>query len=168
MDHCKARKCFINSSLPCPEMFVGSLAKSRAKYNDFKPCKNPVFQEGFCEICYGKDTRLGENGNSVRAHGKEGRKWERDGVFGEPYDFPTHKKEQERLWVEMIYTLHPEIRPIINEEVSEGPKEEKVICKGRQKNVSPTEELVKLSNLFKEKLLTEEEFKKAKALVLNL
>ena len=175
MEHCKARKCFINSSLPCPERFVGSLAKSRAKYNDFKPCTKPVFQEGFCKVCYGKDTRPDGNGNAVREHGKEGRKWERDGVFGEPYEFPTHKKEQESLWVEMIYTLHPEIKPQNNEdasqevlEVSEEIKEEKITRKGVKKNVSPTEELLKLSNLFKENLLTEEEFKKAKAMVLNL
>lgn len=158
METCKANKCKKNSQL-----------KSHNKWNDFERCSKPVFKDGFCKRCFNKDKRF-KNINWI-----PDQLWKRDGIYGEPYDFPTHKKEQERLWVEMIYTLHPEIKPQNDEdesqevlEVSEEIKEEKITRKGQKKNVSPTEELVKLSNLFKEKLLTEEEFKKAKAMVLNL
>ena len=37
--------------------------------------------------------------------------WKRDGIYGEPYDFPYHKTEDEKKWVKMIYELHPHLQP---------------------------------------------------------
>tara|TARA_Y100000996_G_scaffold60222_1_gene40701 strand:+ start:1668 stop:2108 length:441 start_codon:yes stop_codon:yes gene_type:complete len=104
MNGCKARVCTKN-----------------VKYNDtlkgwnsFKRCNQMVYQDGFCKMCFSKDTRK-YVGTMKRPEGGYpwDARWKRDGIHGEPYDFPYHTEEEEGslAWVEKIYTLHPDIRP---------------------------------------------------------
>ena len=46
--------------------------------------------------------------NEPKYHGS---RWKRDGIYGEPYDFPYHITEYDKKWVTMIYDLHPSIKP---------------------------------------------------------
>lgn len=97
MDGCKSRICIINKNL--------QYKKIRGSHNnDFKRCNKSVYQEGFCKLCYEYDKR------TVFPCIND-RRWKRDGIYGEPYTFPFHKSEWEKLWVKMIYDLHPEINP---------------------------------------------------------
>ena len=68
-------------------------------------CNKKVYQDGFCKRCYEPDKRV-NNKNWI-----PDQLWKRDGIYGEPYDFPYHKNEKEKDWVEKIYILHPNIRP---------------------------------------------------------
>ena len=95
MTGCKARKCIKNTELN--DTLKG--------YNDFKMCNKKVYQDGFCRRCYEHDKRV-NNKNWI-----PDQLWKRDGIYGEPYDFPYHKNEKEKDWVEKIYILHPNIRP---------------------------------------------------------
>lgn len=94
MESCKANKCKKNSQL-----------KSHNKWNDFERCSKPVFKDGFCKRCFNKDKRF-KNINWI-----PDQLWKRDGIYGEPYDFPYHKTEDEKKWVQMIYELHPHLKP---------------------------------------------------------
>ena len=97
MDTCKANKCTTNSSL----IYKGM----RSKWNDFERCSKPVFKDGFCKRCYNHDQRF-------KSHlWIPDQLWKRDGIYGEPYDFPYHKTEYEKKWVQMIYELHPHLKP---------------------------------------------------------
>ena len=95
MKGCKARICINNIELN--DKLIG--------YNDFKMCNKKVYKDGFCKKCYGHDERFNDK------HWIPDQLWKRDGIYGEPYDFPYHKNEKEKIWVEKIYTLHPSIRP---------------------------------------------------------
>ena len=101
MESCKANKCKKN-----PQLI------SYNKWNDFEKCSKPVFKDGFCKRCFNKDKRY-KNINWI-----PDQLWKRDGIYGEPYDFPYHKTEDEKKWVKMIYELHPHLKPkeITNEE----------------------------------------------------
>ena len=104
MTACKARVCIKNAN------FNNTLKG----WNDFKRCNKKIYQDGFCRTCFNKDLR--KNVGTMKMQ-KEGypwdARWKRDGVYGEPYDFPYHTEEEEGslAWVEKIYILHPEIRP---------------------------------------------------------
>ena len=95
MKWCKARKCIRNTELN----------HTLKGCNDFKMCNKKVYQDGFCKRCYEPDKRV-NNKNWI-----PDQLWKRDGIYGEPYDFPYHTKESDKVWVEKIYTLHPDIRP---------------------------------------------------------
>ena len=95
MTGCKARKCIRNTKLN----------HTLKGFNDFKMCNKKVYQDGFCRRCYELDKRANNK------HWIPDQLWKRDGIYGEPYDFPYHTKESDKVWVEKIYTLHPDIRP---------------------------------------------------------
>ena len=97
METCKANQCIKNNSL----FHEGQLSP----WNDFEKCSKPIFKEGFCKRCFSKDHRF-KNNNWIKDQ-----LWKRDGIYGEPYDFPYHTKKSDKVWVEKIYTLHPDIRP---------------------------------------------------------
>ena len=97
METCKARTCFRNKDL-----------NHRMKgWNDFKRCDKKVFQDGFCKKCFEDDKRKW----AVDAPKYHGPRWKRDGIYGQPYDFPYHVLDIEKKWVAMIYDLHPSIKP---------------------------------------------------------
>ena len=76
----------------------------RSKWNDFERCSKPVFKDGFCKRCYNHDQRF-------KSHlWIPDQLWKRDGIYGEPYDFPYHKSDEQK-WVQMIYELHPHLKP---------------------------------------------------------
>ena len=109
---CKARWCKHNPLLH----YEGTLAPSSKKWNDFKRCSKPVHEDGFCPLHYGP-------GRCRPSWPFQGREWERDGIHGQPYHFPHHTVTVGRKqWVEMIYTLHPQIRPVPEE--PEEPEEQ--------------------------------------------
>ena len=97
METCKANQCIKNNSL----FHEGQLSP----WNDFEKCSKPIFKEGFCKRCFSKDHRF-KNNNWIKDQ-----LWKRDGIYGEPYDFPYHKTEGEKAWVQMIYKLHPHLKP---------------------------------------------------------
>ena len=109
---CKARRCIRN-----PELHYegAALLIHKGEYNDFQRCSETVYEDGFCESCYGP---------AKRSPWKfQGSQWERDGIHGQPYHFPHHTGTVRRKqWVEMIYTLHPHIRPPVPED-PEDPEE---------------------------------------------
>ena len=115
---CKARWCKHNPLLH----YEGTLAPSSKKWNDFKRCSKTVHEDGLCSRHYGpaKD-------HPFWPSRIQGREWERDGIHGQPYHFPHHTLEKHKQWVEMIYTLHPDIRPVPEEPeepVTEEPEEQ--------------------------------------------
>lgn len=97
MDGCKARICIRNKTLKYKKI-------KGAKWNDFKRCNKPIYQDGFCKVCFEYDKRRSLPGINDR-------RWKRDGIYEEPYNFPFHKSESDKLWVKMIYELHPKINP---------------------------------------------------------
>jgi len=99
MDTCYARKCFQNSGLTQYHI-------RGSKWNDFKRCDRKVIKDGFCRKCYQYDQRSDSDPNKINDQ-----LWKRDGIYGQSYDFPFHVKEHERQWVQMIYDLHPTIKP---------------------------------------------------------
>ena len=110
---CKARWCKHNPLLH----YEGTLAPSSKKWNDFKRCSKPVHEDGFCEICFNEQKSDKRTGTA-----KPDKRWKRDGIYGEPYAFPYHTTKSDKAWVEMIYTLHPDIRPVPEE--PEEPEEQ--------------------------------------------
>ena len=72
MTGCKARKCIKNTELN--DTLKGC--------NDFKMCNKKVYQDGFCRRCYEHDKRVNNK------NWKPDQLWKRDGIYGEPYDFP--------------------------------------------------------------------------------
>ena len=107
MDTCKANKCVKNRNLS-----YGGVSACRV-LNDFKRCSSKVYKEGFCKRCYEHDTRA-SNPRWI-----PDQLWKRNRIYGEPYDFPYHQTKNEKDWVEMIYTLHPHIRPVKKDTVEE-------------------------------------------------
>ena len=111
---CKSRRCIHNPALP---YYEGKTMYR--KFNDFKRCSKTVHEDGFCSLHYGP--------SKLRPWEFQGREWERDGIHGQPYHFPHHTLEKHKQWVEMIYTLHPDIRPVPEEPeepVTEEPEEQ--------------------------------------------
>ena len=101
MDTCKANKCVKTEGL----VYNGKvLPINRGGYNDFVRCSKKVYKDGFCKRCYEPDKRYK---SKVWIPDQL---WKRDGIYGEPYDFPYHKAEDEKEWVKMMYTLHPHLR----------------------------------------------------------
>ena len=98
MNDCKARECIRNNDR-------NRIEKTGSQWNDFKRCNKKVYKDGFCKRCYEPDKRY----NGLRWI--KDQRWKRDGIYGEPYDFPYHTNTGEKKWVEGIYSLHPEIRP---------------------------------------------------------
>ena len=94
MESCKANKCkkkILNSNPITNGMIL-------------KDVQN-LFKDGFCKRCFNKDKRF-KNINWI-----PDQLWKRDGIYGEPYDFPRHKTEDEKKWVQMIYELRPHLKP---------------------------------------------------------
>jgi len=117
---CKARVCIRNPKLH----YVGD--SSYKVWNDFEKCNKKEYEEGFCKLCFNGDKRKNTwNGTDQR--------WKRDGIYGEPYDFPYHTERKDKQWVTMIYHLHPSINPKKESEesivydVSNYKKNEKII-----------------------------------------
>tara|TARA_B100001094_G_C17671391_1_gene548949 strand:- start:167 stop:580 length:414 start_codon:yes stop_codon:yes gene_type:complete len=107
METCKARVC--KKTKKFNNILEG--------WNDFKRCNKKCYKDGFCEYHYKIDTRSHAGwGWETWCKGEPVGLWKKDGIYGEPYDFPYHKTESEREWVEKIYILHPEIRPPISPE----------------------------------------------------
>jgi len=75
-------------------------------WNDFKKCNKKEYEEGFCKLCFNEQKSDKRTGAA-----KPDQRWKRDGIYGEPYDFPYHTLEGEKKWVAMIYYLHPSINP---------------------------------------------------------
>tara|TARA_B100000579_G_C22760024_1_gene818495 strand:+ start:875 stop:1297 length:423 start_codon:yes stop_codon:yes gene_type:complete len=113
MDTCKANKCIRNKDISYDGV-------GRCQYNDFKRCSKKVYKDGFCKRCYEPDKRI-NNKNWI-----PDQLWKRDGIYGEPYDFPYHKTKKEREWVEMIHTVQPHIRPIQKDTIKKETAEEKI------------------------------------------
>lgn len=97
MEGCKANKCKKTVGL----IYNGNLVEG---WNDFERCSKKVYKDGFCKRCYEPDKRYKSPAFIPD------QLWKRDGIYGEPYDFPYHKKESEKEWVKMMYTLHPHLR----------------------------------------------------------
>jgi hypothetical protein len=118
---CKARRCIRN-----PKLHYAGYSPYRV-WNDFKKCNKKEYEDGFCKLCFNEDKR------TVANNGIDDQRWKRDGIYGEPYDFPYHIKENEKKWVAMIYHLHPSINPNKESEesivydVSNYKKNEKII-----------------------------------------
>jgi hypothetical protein len=109
---CKARCCIQNPDLH----YEAATNVTGRKWNDFERCSKPVHEDGFCPLHYGP-------GRCRPSWPFQGREWERDGIHGQPYHFPHHTVTVGRKqWVEMIYTLHPHIRPPVPED-PEDPEE---------------------------------------------
>ena len=111
MDTCKANVCVKNKKI----IYNGECLYSL--WNDFKKCPNKVYQDGFCKKCYEPDRRY-KNKNWI-----PDQRWKRDGIYGEPYDFPYHISKGEKEWVKMIYSFHPHIKPQKKETTEEEIKE---------------------------------------------
>ena len=111
METCKARNCRRNKEF-------NNILKG---WNDFQRCKKKCYKDGFCKRHYNIDTRSDAGWETWCKDSPVGL-WKKDGIYGEPYDFPYHKTESEREWVEKIYILHPQIRPILHEEKLEKVK----------------------------------------------
>ena len=99
MNTCQARRCIQNRSLK-EYNILGS------RFNDFRRCNKKVFKDGFCKMCYEHDNRSPTDRNKI-----DDQLWKRDGIYGEPHDFPFHTTKDEKQWVQMIYELHPTINP---------------------------------------------------------
>ena len=111
MNRCKANRCIRNKNLVYPKIVRGSV------WNDFERCSKPVFKDGFCKRCYNHDQRF-------KSHlWIPDQLWKRDGIYGEPYDFPYHISKGEKEWVKMIYSFHPHIKPQKKETTEEEIKE---------------------------------------------
>jgi hypothetical protein len=59
----------------------------------------------FCKLCYEHDKR------NKHPCWIDDQRWKRDGIYGESYDFPFHTSPSDKEWVEMMYTLHPYLKP---------------------------------------------------------
>ena len=102
MDTCKARKCIRNPD-------YNHILKG---WNSFKRCNKKVYQNGFCKRCFSKDERSYVGSKKKPEEGWQWTAlWERDGIYGIPYDFPYHITDSEKQWIGGIYRLHPEIKP---------------------------------------------------------
>lgn len=101
MNTCKANSCVRNKNLVYPKNVRLSV------WNDFERCNKKVYKDGFCKMCYEPDKRI-KNKNWI-----DDQKWKRDGIYGEPYDFPFHTSPKEKEWVEMMYYLHPHLKPTV-------------------------------------------------------
>jgi len=111
MDTCKANKCAKNRNLSYDGVSVYRV------WNDFKRCSHKVYKDGFCKKCYEHDTKDSNLRGTLR--GIPDQLWKRNGIYGEPYDFPYHQTKKDKDWVEMIHTLHPHIRPVKKDIVEE-------------------------------------------------
>ena len=80
METCKARICICNPHL-----------ESYIKWNDFKRCDKKVFKENLCRKCFEDDKR-------IWAAKYPAPRWKRDGIYGQPYDFPYHVLEKDKKW----------------------------------------------------------------------
>ena len=99
MNTCKANKCTRNKNLIYPKNVRLSV------WNDYVRCNKKIYNDGFCKTCYEYDKRYKHRGwiNDQR--------WKRDGIYGQPYDFPFHTSPSDKAWVEMMYSLHPHLKP---------------------------------------------------------
>jgi len=102
MNKCKANRCIRNKNLVYPKNV------KFCAWNDFERCNKKVYKDGFCKICYEPDKRL-KDINWINDQ-----RWKRDGIYGQPYDFPFHTSPKEKEWVEMMYVLHPHLKPTVN------------------------------------------------------
>ena len=132
---CKARCCKHNPLLH----YEGTLAPSKKKWNDFKRCSKTVHEDGFCEICFNEQKSDKRTGTA-----KPDKRWKRDGIYGEPYAFPYHTTKSDKAWVEMIYTLHPQIRPIPEEPFTEEPVRKEEVPVSVLEEVSSEEKIAKV------------------------
>ena len=131
---CKARWCKHNPLLH----YEGTLAPSKKKWNDFKRCSKTVHEDGFCEICFNE-----QKSDKRKGTAKPDKRWKRDGIYGEPYAFPYHTTKSDKAWVEMIYTLHPDIRPVPEESEEPEEPEEPVPVEPVTEEVSSEEKIAK-------------------------
>ena len=99
MNRCKANRCIRNKNLVYPKNV------KFCAWNDFERCNKKVYKDGFCKICYEPDKRL-KDINWINDQ-----RWKRDGIYGQPYNFPFHTSPKEKDWVEMMYVLHPHLKP---------------------------------------------------------
>ena len=99
MEGCKANKCVKVSGL----IYKGNIVNG---WNGFERCSKKVYKDGFCKRCYEPDKRYKSPHVWI-----PDQLWRRDGIYGEPYDFPYHKTESDKEWVEMMYTLYPHLKP---------------------------------------------------------
>jgi hypothetical protein len=99
MNTCKANRCVRNQLLIYPKNIVGK------QWNDFKRCNKQVYMDEFCKLCYEHDKR------NKHPCWIDDQRWKRDGIYGESYDFPFHTSPSDKEWVEMMYTLHPYLKP---------------------------------------------------------
>jgi len=102
MNTCKANSCVRNKNLVYPKNVRLSV------WNDFERCNKKVYKDGFCKMCYEPDKRYKHPDGWI-----DDQRWKRDGIYGQPYDFPYHKNIRQKEWVEMMYYLHPHLKPIV-------------------------------------------------------
>tara|TARA_B100000900_G_scaffold388814_1_gene381175 strand:+ start:121 stop:537 length:417 start_codon:yes stop_codon:yes gene_type:complete len=99
METCKANKCIKVSGV----VYKG---KQINGWYGFERCSKKVYKDGFCKRCYEPDKRFKSPHVWI-----PDQLWKRDGIYGEPYDFPYHIKESDKKWVEIMYTLYPNLKP---------------------------------------------------------
>ncbi len=137
MSGCKARKCIRNND-------INRITMTGTVWNDFQRCNKKVYKDGFCRRCYEPDRRY------KHPCWIEGPLWKRDGIYGEPYDFPYHINTEEKKWVKGIYNLHPEIRPPdtceLDELISNTLDEDTLQNEYEQKQIAVKEWLEKYSS----------------------
>ena len=113
MEACNARICICNPHLGSSKWKDFKRCDKKVfkenllKWNDFKRCNKKVFKGNLCRKCFEDDKRKWAL-NAPKYHGP---RWKRDGIYGQPYDFPYHVLETDKKWVDMIYALHPSIKP---------------------------------------------------------
>ena len=89
---CKARCCIRNLKLHSANF------ASFTVWNDFEKCNKKEYEDGFCKLCFNEQKSDKRTGTA-----KPDKRWKRDGIYGEPYDFPYHTEEKDKKWVAMIY-----------------------------------------------------------------
>ena len=50
--------------------------------NDFEKCNKKEYEDGFCKLCFNEQKSDKRTGTA-----KPDKRWKRDGIYGEPYDF---------------------------------------------------------------------------------
>ena len=106
METCKARICIENRKMSHIEGY---------KWTKFRKCNRKNYRDGFCKKCISYDNRPW----ALNSEKYWGERWKRDGIYGKTYNFPYHVTDDDKLWVNRIYELYPEIKPIeiINKEL---------------------------------------------------
>ena len=103
MNTCRANKCVTNTTL----IYEG--VSKYKRWNDFKKCGKKEYKDGFCKKCFEPDQR---DPSAKSPTWIPDQVWRRNGIYGEPYDFPYQESKNAKDWVKMIHHLHPHLKPV--------------------------------------------------------